>query len=460
LSDVLLTCILVAAPLVFICAWRYPIQTFIWSMVILPVWFAPAIPGSGGLNLYPPCAIALVGIASVIFRQRADIRIGAPVVALVGALFLALVVGGYVLGGIASMSVVPIAFWALPFVFGLVAQCEQNFSAKILDSIRLGGLVLAVFGMVETLANGTSRCAMAGADAGVLLRRGKIAAEGVTQSDLVTEKASETCFYFAKFIPVLNSAGSLQDAQSRGGMLRAEVTWGHSIALSGILAAALYLWLTSRSRFRYPAAVICGATVLLSGSRSGLLCVGIAVGLAILQWSYGSATRQLVLPALFAAVGVSAYAIYSMQDVQTQNDYSGSSTVRERLISAALNGSNLWGPADQYRISDAGVRFMSFEYLDNSLIQTLLGAGWVSAVCLAVLYIAITMKNVGNLRNPMWAILVLQLPGLLSSGFFTQHQMMFWFLVGAACCAQNDPVPKGAARVEPNTLRVGGGVDI
>ena len=101
-------------------------------------------------------------------------------------------------------------------------------------------------------------------------------------------------------------------------MLRAEVTWGHSIALSGILAAALYLWLTSRSRFRYPAAVICGATVLLSGSRSGLLCMGIAVGLAMLRWSYGSATRQLVLPALFAAVGVSVYAFYSDQDVQTR----------------------------------------------------------------------------------------------------------------------------------------------
>ena len=163
MSNVFLACTLVAAPLVFICAWRYPIQAFIWSMVILPVWFAPAIPGFGGLNLYPPCVIALVGIASVMFRQRADIRIGAPVMALVGALFLALMVGGYVLGGIASMSIVPVGFWMVPFIFGLVAQCEQNSSAKILDSIRRGGLVLAIFGMYEVLFNGTSRCAMAGA---------------------------------------------------------------------------------------------------------------------------------------------------------------------------------------------------------------------------------------------------------------------------------------------------------
>ena len=49
---------------------------------------------------------------------------------------------------------------------------------------------------------------------------------------------------------------------------------------------------------------------------------------------------------------------------------------------------------------------MSFEFLDNSLIQTLLAGGWVSAVCLAVLYITIAMKAVGNLRNPMWSLLV------------------------------------------------------
>ncbi len=434
MSILLLVCALLAVPIVLVCAWRYPIQTFIWSMVVLPVWVAPAVPGAG--HLYPPCAIALIGIVSVICRGRADIRIDAPLVAVVAGLFLTFTVGGYVLGGIAAASTVPVGFWAVPFVFGLLAQREHNSPAKILDSIRWGGLTLAVFAIFETLLNGTSRCTGPGAS--------EIAALTPAQRTGYDGKTADTCITIGKLFPILNEgSGSLQDVQTRGGMLRAEVTWGHSIALSGILAAALYLWLTSHSRFKYPAAALCTAAVFLSGSRSGLICVGIAMGLAILRWSYGSATRQLILPAAFAVVGVSVYAVYSAKvDMQTQTDYSASSAYRERLVAAALDGSNLWGPADQYKITEAGARFMRFLFLDNSLIQTLVGAGWVAAVCLAILYAVIAIKSVWNLRNPMWSVLVLQLPGLLSAGFFTQHQMLFWFVVGAACYQYRAGVPE------------------
>ncbi len=235
--------------------------------------------------------------------------------------------------------------------------------------------------------------------------------------------------------------------QIRGGVSRAEVSFGHSIALGCSLAMAVPLTLASSLR---PAVKLATIVLLLAGSavtfsRVGIICavLGLTLSLVFMPSSLPVRTRAAIGAAAVAvAVGVGPFV--SQVFTAAGSEATGSAQYRGRLTSLipGMDPSGLSHLAVRY--ADGNLKFGNFDSIDSELILFGLLYGWIPLAALLVALAVAVSCVLARRASPATISIVAQLPALATVALITQYRMLFWFFAGVAVATQT--VSRSTAR--------------
>lgn len=237
--------------------------------------------------------------------------------------------------------------------------------------------------------------------------------------------------------------------QERGGVLRAEGAFGHSIALGCSVAMAVPLALAARIPGRAKA-VLVGlllTTTVVTFSRVAMLAAGLGVVLSALTMSrtLTARTRAASLSAVLVLGLVAAPWLLSVFQAAGEES-AKSAAYRGRLLSLVPSFEVFGFSSSAYRTATGDLRFSGFKSIDSALILLGLTYGWI-ALILAVLLLALVAGSLLTRRaSPPGVAVVAQVPALMSVALITQYAMLFWFVAGLALAAHAAHTP---AAVEP-----------
>ena len=227
--------------------------------------------------------------------------------------------------------------------------------------------------------------------------------------------------------------------QRRGGVLRAEGAFGHSIALGVSIAIAIPITLASRLRPSYrviAVALMLGATVV-TFSRTAMLCAVLGVVFSIIFLGEGI-TRRLrtvlasvivVMAALFVPLINSTFSA-SSAELAHSADYRGE-------LTSALSHLNMVGISDlASRLPDGTLYFGSFRSIDSQLVLTGLTYGAFALIVASVMLVALIVTVLRRRATAPTIALACQIPALATVALITQYAVFFWFLVGLSVASQ------------------------
>jgi hypothetical protein len=231
--------------------------------------------------------------------------------------------------------------------------------------------------------------------------------------------------------------GTLQD---RGGFLRAEGAFGHSIALGASLAmgSAFVVASSWRTWLKVVALGLITAATVVTFSRIGLTTLVLAVALSILTLPHiARATRVAV-----ATTGVVAAAIVipflGGVFVDAGQEAGGSASYRSGLFDLIPLIQPL-GAAPNLDGVVIGGQYLGYyaDSIDNALLVVALRAGWIPTFLLiaAVIGAIIPLLRRGG-ATPANIAVATQIPSLFTVAFITQYGMFFWFMVGLAVASE------------------------
>lgn len=342
-----------------------------------------------GVGIYPPIILMGLAIAGTLLRGGRVARLSRSAWLAVG--FLAV----YVLTVYAGLGTgplrVPVAYWLLPFVAGLWVRHSRRLE-EALTAIAVISVPTALIAIYEAL----------------------------------------TGLPVGQLFPVLEpGAASLANYQYRGGGLRAEVTWGHGIALVGFLGSGAWVLLRLRSgTLRWIGIALCVGGILATHSRTGLVVIAM-LALFGLWCAFDVLSIRVIGVLAFSGILLLLSTSFGGRDANTEFDYAQSSSYRDRVLQSALAWSRLFGPADYLSFGNNGVSLGGYRFLDNSLLQVSVFAGLAAAALLLCIYLTLLVRALVS-RSDSLIVCALQLPTLVFTGFIGQHQTFFWFLLGIA----------------------------
>ncbi|PZQ87803.1 MAG: hypothetical protein DI534_13575 [Leifsonia xyli] len=223
--------------------------------------------------------------------------------------------------------------------------------------------------------------------------------------------------------------------QYRGGLLRAEGAFGHSIALGASLALSTAFVLATRWRTlaKVVALAVIAAAIVVTFSRIALICLVITVGLSLVFQRSLSRSGRL---AVIATSGIAAFiAVPLLSDVflDAGSEASGSALYRADLF--ALVGQLNWlGAAIDWNQLADGVYLANYaNSVDNALLVIALRFGIIPTLLLiTVLLLAVVSLFLPGRANTATIAVVAQIPALFSVALITQYGMFLWFVGGLA----------------------------
>ncbi|MBB5642794.1 hypothetical protein [Cryobacterium roopkundense] len=227
--------------------------------------------------------------------------------------------------------------------------------------------------------------------------------------------------------------------QGRGGIVRAEGAFGHSIALGSSLAMAIPLALSSRFRLSIRAAMVALMLVATVVTFSRIAIVGAVLGLTLsIVFLRDAISRRLRVILVSSLVGVSVVAVPFLSTVfeDAGTEASGSAAYRGDLLSL-LTEMNIIGLSDSARRSPAGqTYFGNFRSIDSQLILTGLTSGILTLACVVVLLLAAIALVLRRRATAATIAIVAQIPALATVALITQYSIFLWFVVGLAAAGQ------------------------
>lgn len=390
--------------LVYVILRRSPklaISFWLFMICFVPVWIGVGLGASGAF--YVPMASGAAAVVAASLIPASKFRPGitdALMVVLVLLTIAALFTGNKT---IALSFVVSLAtYFVVGYVLGRVIPARVEIT-WIYGVIAVMFSIVAVLAIIEFLS---------GFNVFVQIRAGNLA--------------------FATW-------GSIQE---RGGVLRAEGAFGHSIALGSSLALAIPLTLASAFRFWMRAGMILVMLLATALTFSRIGVVGALLGL-VLSILFLRGSLSVRMRAALASVGaVAVLALYPLVSNVFTNagaEADGSAAYRDDLLTL-IDRMNVIGVADSVRRSaDDQVYFGNFRSIDSQLILTGLSAGVLvlSAVIIALI-IAILLVLTGRASAATIAV-VAQIPALMTTALITQYAIFLWFVVGLAVATQLSP---------------------
>ncbi|GAA1440807.1 hypothetical protein [Leifsonia poae] len=227
--------------------------------------------------------------------------------------------------------------------------------------------------------------------------------------------------------------------QERGGILRAEGAFGHSIALGSSLAIAIPLTLAARFPLLLRGAMVLlmlFATVL-TFSRVGMIgaLLGLVLSIVFMRDAISRRSR-IILTTCIAIVSAVLFPLVTTVFDDAGAEAAGSAAYRSDLLSL-LGSMNIVGVADSARRDSTGqVYFGNFRSIDSQLILTGLSSGLIAlgmiVVALAVGIVLVVIRR----ATPATIAVVAQIPALATVALITQYSVFLWFAVGLAASTQ------------------------
>ncbi|WP_375426336.1 hypothetical protein [uncultured Friedmanniella sp.] len=245
------------------------------------------------------------------------------------------------------------------------------------------------------------------------------------------------------FITYLGNGTALFDQwrtqQPRGGILRAEGAFGHSIALGSSLAIAATLTLGSRFRPWIKTAML---VVLLGGavvtfSRTGMITAALGVVVACL-FVRNPLSRRYRIGLLILAMVSAGVVFVSIRDVflASGNEAEGSALYRSELLQL-VGYIQPFGLAANFTVSTTSQTSIGeFGSVDNALLLFALTYGWVPTALLALLFAGAVAALFRGRATLAVVAVIAQLPALVTVALITQYAAVFWFAVGLAISTQ------------------------
>lgn len=227
--------------------------------------------------------------------------------------------------------------------------------------------------------------------------------------------------------------------QERGGVLRAEGAFGHSIALGASVALVIPLVIASRFSLRTRALMVLAmlACEVVTFSRAGMLSAALAVALMALFGREGLSPklRGLVVVVL-VAVAAAASPLLTGTYARAGAEASNSADYRLSLTSLIPRIALLGKSPDMY-VSANGTHYVGqFKSIDSALILLGLTYGLLPLIILCSVFLGGVYLIVSRQATAPTVAVVAQLPAFLSVAMITQYQVLVWFMVGLAVYTQ------------------------
>jgi hypothetical protein len=391
---------------------KLAISVAIIALCFVPVWIGVNLGFNG--NLYLPLGAVVVGVAALSLLPVTDYRLsGIDLV----VIFLATLVVFSLFAG--NLSV------ALAFVLTALTYFVSGF---LLGRLAPGAAPLEwVYGLIAVVFTAVAVLAI------VEYLTGWNPFVGLVVGNSL----------FAQWGPI----------QERGGILRAEGAFGHSIALGSSLALAIPLAIGSKfpGVVRLLMVVVMLAATVLTFSRTSIIGAGLSIILCLLFLPGLASIRArivMIVTAVVATLAVLPLVLSVFTDAG--DEASGSAQYRVDLISLIAR-MNLVGTSAAVRRAPTGeLYFDNFQSIDSQLILTGITAGFLAVivVVLALVY-AVVLVVTGRARVSTIAI-VAQIPALATVALITQYSTVLWLVIGltAADFAARTSAAK-AAQLKP-----------
>ncbi|PZU45677.1 MAG: hypothetical protein DI566_09470 [Microbacterium sp.] len=386
----------------------------LWAVALFftPVWLGVNLPGLFVTFLTGVTLLCIAaGIAPGLRWSVAD----TVMVVLLGVLLLAYAIGGAVPGHIQQS----LLTWFLPYLWGriVLARTSEDWVAACISAAALVASILAIV-------------------------------EFVTGHNI--------------FLSVPGDPGVWGTLQIRGGELRVEGAFGHSIALGGTLAMSAAFVLTVRwpAWVRASILVVVGIATTLTFSRLGIVGFALTVllGLALLG-RYLTTTFRITLLSILA-VG-SAVAVPLLLDVFGAAGAEAEGSAGYRLdLTSLLSSMVLIGVSPSREVLATGEDYWgSFRSIDSALILIGLRFGIVCLAVVLLLLVLLVASAFTRSATPAGIALVAQIPAFATVALITQYASFVWFAAGLAVASytlrrgQTDEArPQGSVALTPDVI--------
>jgi hypothetical protein len=388
---------------------RWALALWLVIIALVPVWIGFNLGASG--NLYVPIAsgVALIVIATLIP--------GGPVRFTLADGLVVLLVAVSAVATAVSNSSVALSFLLSLTIYFVVGYALGRLAPHRIDLRWIYGAVAVVFTVVAILA--------------IL--------ESLTGVNVFVGLHASNSQY--------TLWGPLQ---YRGGELRVEGAFGHSIALACSLAIAIPLTLASRlpSWLRTCMVLVMLVATTLTFSRVGILGAVLGLVLSILFLREGLSRRmRAVLATGGAAAMFVLFPVISTVLTAAGSEASGSAAYRGDLLTLVGQMKPIGVAGSARKSADGQVYFGNFRSIDSQLILTGLSGGTIVLAAIVVALIAAIVLVVLGKGSAATIAVVAQIPAFATVALITQYSIFAWFIIGLAVTSQLTPGAKELADV-------------
>ncbi|MET0933763.1 MAG: hypothetical protein ABWX56_08615 [Mycetocola sp.] len=360
-----------------------------WALVLffVPIW----VGAQAGVYFSALIVVTILGIASASLDGLRWSVVDSLMVVFVSLLVVATVVGGATWGHVTIV----LFDWMIPYVWGRVVLSRIDID-WVHGAIAAAAVALSLVAIAEFLS-GTNL-----------------------------------------FISIATSNPQFQTwsgLQPRGGLLRVEASFGHSIALGSSLAIAAVFVAVAKwpAWLRLTSLTIVLTATGMTFSRIGLVGILLALVLSVTflgPWLGRSFRVALgILVATIAAVGIPlVWNVFAEAGAEA----AGSAEYRGDLVSL-LSDSAILGITPTWTVLPTGDTYYgSFQSIDSALILTALRFGLVPVGVLVVALAVCLVSMFRGRATPASVAVLAQVPAFVTVALITQYANFVWFTAGLA----------------------------
>ncbi|MBT2517543.1 hypothetical protein J7E29_08885 [Streptomyces sp. ISL-90] len=225
------------------------------------------------------------------------------------------------------------------------------------------------------------------------------------------------------------------ELQPRGGFIRVEGAFGHSIAFASSLAMSSVFVIVTRwpAWVRLACLTVVVTAVGMSFSRIGLVGLAITLTLSVLVLGRWISRSMRVCVSILLVVAA-AIALPMLVEVFTaaREEAGGSAEYRSDLL-ALIGELRALGIAPSWTVLPTGETYYgSFQSIDSELVLTSLRFGALPVLVLIVAIVAGVVSVLRGRATPAAVAIAAQIPAFAAVALITQYGYLVWFLVGVA----------------------------
>lgn len=223
--------------------------------------------------------------------------------------------------------------------------------------------------------------------------------------------------------------------QYRGGLLRAEGAFGHSISLGSSLAisTAFLLAVRWRTAWKTAALVVVISGTVMTFSRIGMIGIVLVIVFSVLFLGRVIRRSQRILMALLVGVALLvALPFITVVFDDAGDEAAGSAEYRADLYPLLFKMAQIGMSPSREVAADGTDRFAGFRSIDSALILTGLRHGALPLAIFLVMLAVCAWVVLSGRGNAAAVAVLCQVPALATVALITQYAQFVWFAAGVA----------------------------